>query len=88
MDEQRVKEIAELEVRRYFEGYLRDVFPEQVKAMKHHTHVNIAAHDASETAHGGVEKRVNRFFWLLMGGATVLGGGFGVTFTKLSSLIG
>ena len=87
MDEQRVHEIAELEVRRYFDKYLQKVFPEQIKALKHHTHLSIEVHDSDETAHGGVERKVNRFFWVLMGGAAVIGSGFGAIASKLLNFI-
>lgn len=87
MDEQRVHEIAELEVRRYFDKYLQRVFPEQIKALKHHTHVSIETHDADGKAHGGVERRVNRFFWVLMGGAAVIGSGFGALASKVLAFI-
>lgn len=83
-----MREIAELEVRRFFDGYLRYVVPEQNKALKSFTHVAIEAHDTDRAAHGGVERRVNRLFWLLIGGATVTGGGAGAMLSKLSSLIG
>lgn len=83
MDEQRVRELAELEVRRYFDHYLQDVLPQQLKALKHHTHTTVEAHDNSPDAHGGVEKKVNRFMWMLLGGATFVGGSVGALFKTL-----
>lgn len=83
MDERQVHEIAELEVRRYFDSYLQKVFPEQVKALKHHTHRAIEAHDTDDKAHGGIEKKVNRFFWVLLGAAAVTGSGFTALITNL-----
>jgi len=80
-------EIAELVVRRYFDGYLQNVFPEQVKALKHHTHNTIEAHDASDEAHGSVERRFSKLFWMLLGGSMVVGSGLGLAATKLASLL-
>lgn len=88
MDDQRVREIAELEVRRYFDSYLQRVFPEQVKVLKAHTLTEVGSHNASPEAHGGVERKVSRFLWLLLGGATVTGGGFGALVAKLASFAG
>jgi hypothetical protein len=70
---ERIREIAELETRRYFDHYLESVFPEQVERF-------IDAHNECPEAHGGVEKKVNRTFWMLAGGVGVLsaGAGFGL----------
>jgi len=62
-----VQRVAELEVRRYFDDYLQNVFPTQVTAV-------ISAHHTDPYAHGGVEDRFNRLFWTLIG----LAGGSGV----------
>jgi hypothetical protein len=82
-DRQETQDIAELEVRRYFDQYLRTVFPAQVKAMKHHTHLNIEAHDRNPEAHGGVERKFSRTVWLLMGAVAVGGGSASALITKL-----
>lgn len=67
----RVKEIAELETRRYFDHYLDTVFPVQVERF-------IDAHNDCPEAHGGVEKKVNRVLWICAGAAAVgTGVGFG-----------
>lgn len=53
---QEVKDIAELEVRRYFDHYLREVFPKQLRA-----------HDQNVFAHGGIVRKFARFKYLLVG---------------------
>lgn len=58
-----VAEIAELTVRRYFDHYLQDVFPKQMRA-----------HDVNVYAHGGIVRRFARFKYLLFGFAAA--GGF------------
>lgn len=71
-----VEQLAELQVRRYFDTYLRDVWPQQQKLLREHTHLMIEQHDASDAAHGGVEKKLNRMLWIFMG-VGVAGGGAG-----------
>lgn len=63
---QQVKEIAELEVRRYFDHYQTEVFPGQLRTI-------IEAHDADDKAHGSVEARVNRVVWIGLGIAVASG---------------
>ena len=62
-----IHEIAELEVRKYFDHYQTQVFPTQLKSI-------IDAHNQDQTAHGGVERRVNRAIWILVGVALASGG--------------
>lgn len=73
-----VKELAELEVRRYFDTYLKDVFPTQVGQI-------VRLHNLSPAAHGGVERKVNRAIWLITG-ASALGGGLSAGVMKLIAL--
>lgn len=56
MTEERVKELAELETRRYFDMYLQDVFPDQMKLI-------IENHNGDRSAHGSSERKVNRLTW-------------------------
>lgn len=67
---QEVEDVAELKVRRYFDQYLNEVFPEQVKGIKAHTHLLIEKHDGDRKAHGGAETKANR---LTIGLATIIG---------------
>jgi hypothetical protein len=93
--EQEMQRIAELEVRRYFDTYLRDVWPEQATKMREHTHLMIEKHDADDDAHdrvvekvGGVEKRIDRAKWIAVG-ALAVGGGIGaVGKAVLSAILG
>lgn len=64
---QQIKEIAELEVRRYFDHYLNEVFPRQLKTA-------IEAHDSDDRAHGSVEIRLDRAVWVFVGVALASGG--------------
>jgi len=77
-----VQQIAELEVRRYFDHYLKDVWPEQQQALKDYAAARVQAHDDSETAHGKVERRVNRIVWMILG-AAVAGAGAGGGLVRL-----
>lgn len=63
---QEVKEIAELQVRRYFDHYQTEVFPQQLKTI-------INTHDSDDKAHGAVEKKVNRAVWVFTGVAAAGG---------------
>lgn len=80
LTERDVERIAELETRRYFDQYLRDVWPVHQAALREHTAAQVKAHDDSENAHGGVERRFNRMIWVVTGVATVSAtGGAGLT---------
>lgn len=65
-----VKDIAELAVRQYFDHYLTEVFPQQVKAFDQ----KLRAHDVNVFAHGGIVRRFAKFKYLLIGFAAA--GGF------------
>lgn len=77
-----VRQIAELATRRYFDHYLREVFPQQQKALREHTHLMVEAHDADETAHGGVEHRLARLIWIGVG-VGLASGGTGAVLSRL-----
>lgn len=68
MDAEQVKAIAELEVRRYFDHYLEDVFPVQVAAV-------MDAHNKATDAHGGVLEQFKTVRWILIGAAFASGFG-------------
>lgn len=71
-----VSDIAELAVRRYFDHYLTEVFPAQVKGIEG----KIRAHDQSVFAHGSIVRRFAKFKYLLLGFAAAGGiaGGAGI----------
>lgn len=70
-----VQQIAELEVRRYFDYYLETVWPKQQQALQEYCDSRVQTHNQDEAAHGRTEKKVNRFTWILIG--ATLGGGAG-----------
>ena len=70
MTSEKARAIAELEVRRYFDHYLTNVFPRQLEAA-------IEKHDGDREAHGGVERRFMRVFWIGIGAALATGSGLG-----------
>lgn len=69
-------------VRRYFDHYLENVFPRQQRALREHTHTQIALHDRGIGAHGGVERKVSRLLWVAVGAAAT-GGGVGAGLARL-----
>lgn len=71
-----VKDIAELKVRQYFDAYLENVFPTQVKQM-------LLEHNNDPEAHDGVAKKVSRAQWLITGAMTVMGLGTGAALKTL-----
>ena len=81
------RQIAQLEVRAYFDHYLEKILPAQQKAARAHTHILIEAHDASDKAHGGVEARVNKARWVILGWI-IAGAGGGLGLAKLISSLG
>jgi hypothetical protein len=71
--------IAELEVRRYFDHYLKNVYPQQREDIEEHINTKVQAHDDADCAHGCVEKRLNRLTWIVIGAAlTGSAGGAGL----------
>lgn len=79
MDAGRVQEIAELEVRRYFDRYLADVFPGQIETI-------MKAHNESTEAHGGILEQFKKLRWTLIGMAVSGGFGAGLGVDKFLSL--
>ena len=59
-DCEKIKMMVELGVRRYFDHYLLEVFPDQI-------HRVIEAHDRDSSAHGGISEKFLRFKWTLIG---------------------
>lgn len=78
---QQVSQMAELEVRRYFDHYLTNVFPKQVEAV-------VKAHDDANDAHGGRIKNLDKMRWVLTGAVGLLGLVGGVSIDKIASLFG
>lgn len=66
MTDKDIDDRAELVVRRYFDHYLEDVFPIQVRLM-------IKAHDGDRKAHGSAERKINRIVYGIAAIVGVLG---------------
>lgn len=75
MERTEVNDIAELKIRQYFDDYLTNVFPSQVKQL-------IELHDSDDKAHGAVERRFDKTFWVMIGVAFA-GGGAGALVGKV-----
>lgn len=83
-----VKQVAKLEVRQYFDHYLRDVWPQQAAALERQCEHNVQHHNEDPEAHGGVPRKFTRLVWIGLGVALAGGGsGFGLA-RLLSSLAG
>lgn len=74
-----VAEVAELQVRRYFDHYLAEVWPAQKAQITEDLKTAVTAHNQDQAAHGGVERRFDRFFWTMMGLAAASGMGLGTS---------
>lgn len=76
-----IAEIAELEIRRYFDKYLNEVFPKQIADI-------MVAHDKAADAHGGIRGKFSKLRWTLVGFAA--GGGIagGAGLHHLFSILG
>lgn len=88
MTTEEMERVAELEVRRYFDFYLNNTFPQQIKELQEHTRCQIEKHDRDRESHGGVELRFNRFFWILLGLAASGGAGAGTIINILMRVPG
>lgn len=88
MERQQIEDIAELQVRRYFDHFLTETLPSILKAERHHMHLTVEAHDAHDDSHGGVEQKFNRVVWMAMGFAAAGGGIGGGLVTLATHLLG
>jgi len=82
-----VRDLSELEVRRYFDHYLQNVVPKQMEEVKKARVIMIQNHDADPEAHGAVEKKLNKMIFVIMGVAGA-GGGLGAVAAKLMEYLG
>lgn len=83
-----VEHISEIEVRKYFDYYLKEIVPVQQRAERERSHLLIEKHDADDKAHGGVEGKFSRFVWTLLGVSTAGGLGGGALAKLLASVLG
>lgn len=79
--------IAEIEVRQYFDYYLREIWPQHQEALKQHVEDRVQAHDDDDEAHGGVETRFNRLIWVAIGASVAFGTAGGAGLAKLLPLL-
>lgn len=82
-----VQQIAELETRRYFDHYLRDIWPVQAQALRDQTLQAVRLHNETKDAHGGVEMKLNRFIWLMLGASSVGGVASGSIISLLKQVL-
>ena len=87
-DGENVQRIAELEVRRYFDYYLVNVWPQQVQELREQIAASVATHNDNRESHGGVESKVNRALWQVGGASAVVGLLGGALLAPLEKLIG
>lgn len=81
-----MKIIAELETRRYFDQYLKEVWPVQQQALQTFATEVVKAHNFDPKAHGGVEYRFTRLVWVALG-VFLAGGAGGVGFARLFPIL-
>ena len=72
---QQVEDVAELTTRRYFDHYLKNVWPQQAEELERQCQHRLQHHDGSAEAHGGVERKLNRLIWMGIGIALASGAG-------------
>jgi hypothetical protein len=73
--EREAARIAEIETRRFFDNYLQRVWPQQHAALLQAMQQGIRLHNEDKEAHGRVELKFNRAFWVLLGMAAASGAG-------------
>lgn len=87
-DDESVQRIAELEVRRYFDYYLTNIWPQQVQELRDQITTSVTIHNDNRESHGGVESKVNRALWWVGGASAVVGLLGGALLSPLEKLIG
>jgi GMP synthase-like glutamine amidotransferase len=63
-EHQEIMDIAEVQVNRYFDHYLSEVFPAQLDRMFASHNESTEAHPKAFKAVAEVTKKVNRLFWM------------------------
>jgi hypothetical protein len=71
-ERQQVLDIAELQVNRYFDHYLSEVFPEQMDRLFKNHDDNVDAHPVQFKTLYATKRRVDRVTWMFAGGAAVV----------------
>ena len=86
-ERQAIMDIAELQVNRYFDHYLTDIFPKQMDAIMGGHNQDAEAHEPRFKPLCAAKRRFERFQWMILGGAAVIGAVFGVVASHLPKIL-
>jgi hypothetical protein len=89
-EHQQIMDIAELQVNKYFDHYLTDVFPDQMIRMFGNHNQDAEAHNPRFVVHlktCPTQQRLNKVMWTLAGGSAVVGFGLAIVVRYLPNIV-
>lgn len=72
-EHQAIVDISRLQIHEYFDHYLTDVFPKQIDEIMRAHNQDAEAHQPRIAPLYRTKRQVDRFTWLILGGAAVAG---------------
>jgi hypothetical protein len=72
-EHQSIMDIAEVQVNRYFDHYLSEVFPQQIERIMNAHNQDAEAHEPRIAPLVKAKRRVDRMIWMVLGGSAVIG---------------
>ena len=85
-EHQAVEDIARLNVHVYFDHYLTDIFPRQIKEILGSHNQDAEAHDVRIAPLEKSRRKMTRLVWMILGGSVVVGAIGGVLVEHLPQL--
>ena len=86
-ERQHAIDLIDLQINRYFDHYLTDVFPRQMDRMFASHNRDVEAHPVQFTTIVKTKRRVDRVLWMIAGGSTVIGLIGGLVAGRLPALV-
>jgi hypothetical protein len=86
-EHQQIAELTELQVHRYFDHYLTDVFPKQMDRCFAAHNSDVDAHPEAFGTMRKTKRRVDRVLWMIAGGSAVGGAIFGAAAGKFPAVL-
>jgi hypothetical protein len=90
-DHQEVSDIAKLRIHEYFDRYLTDVFPKQMKGLFEKHNMDVAAHQDQFAIHEKTcrpGRKLSKVMWMCAGGTAVISAAATLGIERVLKLLG